>query len=74
MDTVEELVCVVLGLAPGRITDELAYGEVPEWDSLNHVNLMVELESQCGREIDEDTMVELTSVRAIRAWLAGAGG
>ena len=49
---------------------ELAYESIPEWDSLNHVNLMLALEQRTGRSIDEDTMVELTTVAAIREFVA----
>jgi citrate synthase len=69
-DLVSRVVAGTLGIAPTTVNDDLAFSEIPEWDSLNHVNLMLALEQELGTEIDEDLMVQLTSVRAIRAFAA----
>lgn len=66
MVPVRQVVAETLEIDPGAVTDELEYNGIPQWDSLNHVNLMLALESTYGIEVDEDLMVELTSVRAIR--------
>ena len=63
---IEELVARTLGIPLPSVTDDLEYSKVPEWDSLNHVNLMIALEQALQTDISEDLMVELTSVRAIR--------
>ena len=73
-DPVEEIFCRVLRVPPGTVTDDLAYGRIPGWDSLGHVDLVIELESRFGCAIDEDTMIELTTVGAIRAWAEKAEG
>ena len=77
MDTpkpdIARLVASTLGIPVERVTDDLAFSEVAEWDSLNHVNLMLALEAALGTEIDEDRMVELTSVLAIREFAAQQG-
>jgi citrate synthase len=64
--TLDKLIADTLGIPVQSVKDDLAFSEVPQWDSLNHVNLMVALERLLGTEIDEDLMIELTSVRAIR--------
>lgn len=69
MKPVDHVIAEQLRIAPERIRDELAFSEIPEWDSLGHVNLMVALEAEYGVSIDEDAMLELTSVRAIRAFV-----
>ncbi len=74
MQTVEQIVADTLAIAVDRVTDDLEYNAIPEWDSLNHVNLMTALEQRFGAEIDEDLMVELTSIRAIKAFAARRGG
>jgi citrate synthase len=68
---ITRLVASTLGIPVDRVTDDLAFSEVAEWDSLNHVNLMLALEAALHTEIDEDRMVELTTVRAIREFAAG---
>lgn len=69
MKPVVQVIAEKLRIPQERIRDELAYNTIPEWDSLNHVDLMVALEAEYGVTIDEDRMVELTTVRAIRAFV-----
>jgi citrate synthase len=69
-DVIGNLVAGTLGVPLQAVHDELAFSDVAEWDSLNHVNLMIALEQLLHTEIGEDLMVELTSVRAIRAFAA----
>jgi citrate synthase len=68
----EQVVATALGVPVGAVTDELEFNGVPEWDSLNHVNLMLELERVYRVEIGEEQMVELSSVAAIRDFLGRA--
>jgi citrate synthase len=70
MKSVDEVIAEQLRIPPPRIRDDLAFGSVPEWDSLNHVNLMVALETEYGVAIDEDAMLDLTTVGAIRSFIA----
>ena len=67
---ISRLVATTLGIPVERVTDDLAFSEVAEWDSLNHVNLMLALEAALQTEINEDLMVELTTVKAIREFAA----
>lgn len=69
MKPVVQLIAEQLRVPQARVRDELAFGAIPEWDSLNHVNLMVALEAEYGVTVDEDRMVELTTVRAIRTFI-----
>jgi len=66
----EQVVAGVLNIPIGSITDNLEFNGVPEWDSLNHVNLMLELEQVYGVAIGEEEMVDLTTIRAIRLFLS----
>jgi citrate synthase len=67
-DVVVGVVARTLGIPEQSVVDDLAYAAIPQWDSLNHVNLMVALEQAFETEIDENLMVELTTVKAIRAF------
>jgi citrate synthase len=71
---ITRLVASTLGIPVERVTDDMAFSEVAEWDSLNHVNLMLALEQALETEIDEDLMVELTTIRAIREFAARRNG
>jgi citrate synthase len=69
-DLVGKLIAGTLGISVQSVHDDLAFSDIAEWDSLNHVNLMIALEQMLNIEIGEELMVELTSVRAIRAFAA----
>lgn len=60
-----QLIATSLGIAPEEVRDELRFQSIAEWDSMGHVALMADLEDALRVEIDEDRMVELTSVSAI---------
>ena len=66
----DAIIADALGLQPDQITDDLAYQSVPQWDSLRHVALMVVLEGVLNTRINNDLMVELVSVEAIRNFAA----
>ena len=68
--SLEAVVAGVLNVPVTSVTDDLEFNGVPQWDSLNHVNLMLKLEEVYGVTVGEDEMVELTSVRAIRAFVS----
>lgn len=70
-DRLDQLIAATLKITPDEVTPDLAYGSLPAWDSLAHVSLMLELEAEYDIEIDEDTMIELTSVSAIRDFVQG---
>lgn len=69
-DRIDSLIADALKISPEEVRDDLGYGSIESWDSLAHVSLMLQLESEYDLEIDEDTMVELTSVRAIKDYLS----
>jgi len=38
----------VLGVERGKLSGETAYGSIPEWDSVNHLRLVMEAEPRFG--------------------------
>ena len=71
MKPIEQAIAETLKVPPSMVTDDLSFSSIPEWDSLTHVNLMLTLESNYGVIIDEDVMLDLTSVRAIKSFING---
>ena len=59
----------VLGVERSAIGPETAQADVPEWDSVGHLNLMLGLEERFGVTFDVDDLTRLTSVEAILAHL-----
>ena len=52
------------------ITDAMSFDDIPGWDSVGHMNLVMELESHFGISLDMDEIVGLDSVGAVRAIIA----
>jgi acyl carrier protein len=67
--SVAELISQTLGVSRNQVTDELAYGDVPEWDSMGHMNLMMALEEKYGVQITADVITNLVSIPAIARYL-----
>lgn len=58
-----ELITRVLGVPEGTITAHTLIEEVEQWDSLAHVMIIGELESELGIVIPLDEAIELTGVQ-----------
>jgi acyl carrier protein len=69
----EELVANVFGLSPGEVTDATSPDAVEEWDSLGHMNLVVEIEQVYGVALSTDDAMEITDVAALKRILAERG-
>ncbi|MEH2093377.1 MAG: acyl carrier protein, partial [Nostoc sp.] len=63
---VDSLIARVLGINVERISNDLMYQSIREWDSLSHVTLMIALETELGTKITDQIMLQLHSVSAIR--------
>jgi citrate synthase len=77
MHTIEHVIAKSLNVDVNRLTDDLQYQSIPEWDSFAHVQLMLTLEDEFGLAMTNELMLELNSLRAIKAHvrpgLAGNG-
>lgn len=51
------------------VTPELAFGDLPQWDSLGHMEIMMRLEEEFDIEINADTIAELISIQEICAYI-----
>ena len=67
---IDLLIAQQLKLVPESLSDDIAYGDTTNWDSLTHIDLMLAIESAYGVEIDADQMLELTTIGAIRQFVA----
>ena len=67
------LVASALQVPAEAVTAELGFGDLPEWDSMGHMEVMMQLEERFGVEVSADTIAALTSVPAICAYLKENG-
>lgn len=67
---IKEVVARVVELDPDQVPDQARSEELPGWDSLRQLELMLELEREFGVHVSTETMLELTSLAEIEAFLA----
>lgn len=66
---VQNLLAQVFQVPLQEIPPDLAFGDLPQWDSMGHMDVMLGLEEKFGVEINTDTIGELVSFPAICAYL-----
>lgn len=67
LDELRDVFADVFRISATGIGPETQFGELPQWDSMGHMDLMVALESKFGVEISAETISSLVSVPAIIA-------
>lgn len=65
LKTPYQLVAFALNISPDLLNDDSALGEVPNWDSLNHVGIISELESNYGIEIPDEEIESYITMKSI---------
>lgn len=70
---IQNLLVEALKAPPEMVTPELSFGDLPEWDSMGHMEVMLALELQYGVEINADTIANLVSIPAICSYLEANG-
>lgn len=63
----KELVAKVLEISVDQLDDKSAYGETLNWDSLNHVAIINELEVNYGIQIPDSEIENYVTLKAIIA-------
>jgi len=57
------------GINPSEVPSEARFNDLPQWDSLGHVTLLVALEVEYKIGINYQTVTRLTSIPAIMEYL-----
>lgn len=57
----------VFGVHPGVITTHSSVETIPEWDSVNHMTLLLALEQEFDVTFEDDDLPDLTSFGSICA-------
>ena len=56
-----------------EITEATSINDIPQWDSLAHIGLLLAVEAEFHVRIAPEHAIEMISVRAIREILSGYG-
>ena len=73
LQNIQALLVEALHITEEQVTPDLAFGDLPQWDSMGHMEVMMLLEQHYEVEINADTIAALTSVPAITAYLQENG-
>ncbi len=69
MNTIEEkvkkIIAETLGVNMDEISDETAIGDLPAWDSLNHLKIIATIENDFNIRFTPDIMMDLEDVSDI---------
>jgi acyl carrier protein len=70
---VQSLLAEAIQVPGEMVTPDLSFGDLPQWDSLGHMEVMLRLEEEFGVEIDADTIAQLISIPEICRFLEDNG-
>jgi acyl carrier protein len=68
-DELERLFRDVFGNEGIVLTDETTAADVPEWDSLGHINLMFSIEERFGVRFRDNQLAEFANVGELERFL-----
>ncbi|NLM92922.1 MAG: acyl carrier protein [Bacteroidales bacterium] len=65
-ERIAQIIELVLELKPGTVNESTSNQSVSEWDSLNHIKLILALEDEFQCEFEPDEMASMTSAGKIQ--------
>ncbi len=68
-DKVKGIIISVLNIPEDQYADDLAIGDIPEWDSVNHVLLIQQIEEDFDINLDVTDAIDIEDVFDIIATL-----
>lgn len=72
-DRLYQTVAEVLGVPFDSLFEETSPDFIPSWDSLNHLNLVMALESEFGVSLSAEDVLDMRNMALIRTVLRGYG-
>ena len=71
VDRIQTVLAAALNVDASEITAETQFGDLPQWDSMGHMEVLVALEKEFGVEVTADTITNLISVPSICQYIEG---
>lgn len=62
---VKEIIASILKVSIADIFEDTAIGDIPEWDSLHHIQIISAIEKEFGFRFTPDVMMDLEDVSDI---------
>ena len=70
--TLKRIISEIFEIPIDKISNDFNHQNVEEWDSMNHINLVVSVEEEFGIEIEEDKILDLMSFQALSDYIVSA--
>lgn len=70
---IKTILADVFQLPVEEIHDGLIFGDIPQWDSMGHMDVIMSLEQHFGVEVTAENIGGLTSLETICTYLEGNG-
>lgn len=64
-ERIKEIIADTLGIDIERITDDLAAGDIEEWDSVGNLTIISTIEEELEVDIPIEDIYELNNIKAI---------
>lgn len=68
-EKIKSVIAKVLEVDIDDIENDLAIGDIPEWDSLHHVTIIAELEKEFGVKFSQDDLADMEDVSDIISFI-----
>ena len=65
IERIKEIIADTLGIDIERITDDLAAGDIEEWDSVGNLTIISTIEEELEVDIPIEDLYELNNIKAI---------
>jgi len=70
---IRELLAEALQVPIETVPPDIGFGDLPQWDSMGHMEVMLLLDQRYGVEINAETIAALTSIPVICTYLTENG-
>ena len=64
-DKIIEIISSVLDIPESEINADMAFSDIPEWDSLIHVHIISAIEEEFGFNFTLDMMMDIETIRDV---------
>jgi len=66
---IQALLAEAIQVPVETVTADLTFGDLPQWDSLGHMEILMRLEEKYGVEVNAETIARLVSIPEILQFL-----
>lgn len=70
MIKIKSVMSEVLKIDPADIPDNASISNYSQWDSLNHIHILLALEAEYGFDVNVDVIQKLVSIKEIVAYIS----